>query len=154
MVKLRLVVVASALVATPPAFAEHAADSCANDPRCVARKLAETLTATEQASAGEPSLDLHRFVDFAPGRVRVYSKSRAKIAALANQWKHHEDWSVITVHGFAGTESLAQRRADKIRGYLIRYGIPADFVIAVAHEAESATTDLAIERCTDCRQPE
>lgn len=148
---LRLAVLLSTLAAATPALAEHAADSCANDPRCLARKLAETLTATEPAGE-QRSFDVHHFIDFAPGRVRVYSKSRAKVAALADEWKRHEDWSVITVHGFARGESLAQRRADKIRGYLIRYGVPADFVVAVAHDSSSSTTDLSIERCMDCRQ--
>ncbi|NVB84030.1 MAG: hypothetical protein HOV81_36985 [Kofleriaceae bacterium] len=149
MVKLRLAVLVPALVAATPALAEHAADSCANDPRCLARSLAETLT-EERTAAG--SFDVHRFVDFAPGRVRVYSKSRAKVEALADKWKHHADWSVITVHGFASSESLAQRRADKIRGYLIRYGVPAEFVIAVPHDSKLSTTDLSIELCTDCRK--
>jgi type IV pilus biogenesis protein CpaD/CtpE len=98
-------------------------------------------------------------VDFAPGRVRVYSKSREKLRAIAASWKMHSDWSVITVRGFAGASArmqvenaaLAQRRAEKIRSYLIRYGVPPGLVVATRQRTvpgkAAATVELSIERC-------
>jgi outer membrane protein OmpA-like peptidoglycan-associated protein len=113
-----------------------------------ARALAVTLTSAESAVL------LHDIVHFDPGRVRVYSKSREKIQAIVHTWRQRTDWSVITVHGYAGgNAALGQRRAEKIRGYLIRYGIPPELVVALGH-AGGATVDLSIELCQDasCRR--
>lgn len=157
--KARLAILA--VLATTPAFAEHAAstDSCTQDATCYARSLAATLTAKPDvhAKSHTGTIEMRRFIDFAPGRVRVYSRSRAKVEALAHTWKQHTSWALITVHGYAGgtDTDLAQRRADKIRGYLIRYGVPAELVIAEGHASPSAaaTTELSIERCAnDCKR--
>jgi hypothetical protein len=68
-------------------------------------------------------------------------------------------WSTITVVGHAGGGyhvALAQQRADKIREYLIRYGVAAEHVIAIAQDdalgavprsARTARVDLAVEIC-------
>lgn len=147
----------SSLVAT--AHAERVATverepRCAADARCVARELAATLTAPMDAVV------LPRLIQFEPGRVRVYSAGRERIQALADQWKKHRSWKVITVEGHAprarrvtARGSLALRRAERIRGYLLRYGVPKEFVVARAAD-ESGTTersvgsvDLSIEVC-------
>jgi outer membrane protein OmpA-like peptidoglycan-associated protein len=145
MVKLSALVGLALLLGVPVARADHgpSADACAHDPRCYARELAHTLTSTQQA------IVMHRVVDFAPGRVRVYSSSREKLRAIVERWRQHTDWSSITVHGY-GALDLGQRRAEKIRGYLIRYGVPRELVVAVGHAAAggaAATTDLSIELC-------
>jgi outer membrane protein OmpA-like peptidoglycan-associated protein len=115
--------------------------TCDQDPRCYARELAQTLTSTDSA------IVFQRVVDFEPGRVRVYSKSREKLQAIAEHWKQRTDWSVITVHGYAGgSADLGQQRADKIRNYLIRYGVPSELVVATG-EAGTATSDLSIALC-------
>jgi outer membrane protein OmpA-like peptidoglycan-associated protein len=128
--------------------------SCDQDPRCYARDLALTLTSAQE------SLVLQRVVDFNPGSVRVYSKSRERIQAIADQWKQRSDWAVITVNGYSGasarsrtdTIALGQRRADKIRGYFIRYGVPAEYVVAIGHDAApgsaAAAVDLSIALCS------
>lgn len=123
------------------------ANACEQDPRCLARELAETLTSS--APRAEPAVELRHVIAFEPGRVRVYSQSREKLQALVAKWRHHLEWSVITVRGYAmGSVELAQRRADKIRGYLIRYGVPPELVVARADEG-GATVDLSIEVCAD-----
>ena len=123
--------------------------TCDQNPRCYARDLALTLTRSEYA------VTLSRVIDFEPGRLRVYSKSREKLQALAQSWKQRSDWSVITIHGYAaGSADLAQRRADKIRGYLIRYGVPPDLIVAIG-QTGGATVDVSIELCrpdTSCRR--
>ena len=143
MVKLSALLGLALLLGAPAARAEHgpSTDACEHDPRCYGRDLANTLTSREHA------IVMRHVVDFAPGRVRVYSSSRAKIQAIVARWQEHGDWSVITVHGYGSALDLGRRRAEKIRGYLIRYGIPGDLVVAVGHAAAAATTDLSIELC-------
>ena len=142
MAKLFAFMAIALLLAIPRARAEHgpSANTCNQDPRCYGRDLAHALTSTEH------EIVMHHVVDFAAGRVRVYSSSREKLQTIAERWHHHADWSVITVHGY-GALDLGQRRAEKIRGYLIRYGVPRELVVAVGHAAATATTDLSIELC-------
>lgn len=106
-------------------------------------------------------------IAFEPGRVRVYSKDREKLMTLAASWQRNHEWATITVEGYAGASSdgLAQRRADKISEYLVRYGVDAEYVVAIAHEpvrgdaqnepAADGHADLTIERCprsaAECR---
>lgn len=124
------------------ARADTAAKACDQDPRCYARELALTLTAPSEYIGR--SIELPRVVDFAPGRVRVYSKSREKLQAIVEQWKR-ANWWLITVHGHAAADAeLARRRADKIRGYLIRDGVPPEMVVADG-QAGGATVDLSID---------
>ena len=129
------------------------ATACDQDPTCYARDLALALTGTPQAVV------MKRVIDFQPGRLRVYSQSREKIQRIAETWKKRSDWSVITVYGYGGASkgvhsgpgTLGQKRADKIRGYFIRYGVPAEDVVAVGHADEpgrAATVGLSIDVCT------
>lgn len=118
------------------------AAACDRDPRCVGRELAVTLTAHSEFRGRE--IELPQVVKFEPGRVRVYSQSREKIQAIVEQWKR-SNWSLITVHGYAARSAeLGQRRADKIRGYLIRYGVPAAMV-QTDGETGAADVDLTID---------
>ena len=120
--------------------------SCDHDPKCYARSLALTLTSTQD------SLELRHIVDFSPGSVRVYSKSREKIQAIARKWQQRSDWAVISVHGYSSASgrseaqnvALGQRRADKIRAYFIRYGVPAEYVVAIGHGAEPGGTGVDV----------
>ena len=117
------------------------ATACDQDPRCYGRELAVTLTAHSEFRGRE--IELSHVVTFEPGRVRVYSKAREKIQAIVEQWKR-SNWSLITVHGYAaGSAELGQRRAEKIRGYLVRYGVPPELVQTVG-QTGNATVDLSI----------
>lgn len=140
MAKLCVLTILALLGTASLARADGAATTtCDQDPRCYGRELAIALTNQES------SVVLRRVVEFEPGRVRVYSKSREKIQAIVRKWQQRTDWSVITVQGYAGTSlELGQRRADKIRGYLIRYGVPPERVVALGHIG-GATVELSIE---------
>jgi outer membrane protein OmpA-like peptidoglycan-associated protein len=142
MAKLGLLTMLAVLGTTSLAQAGGAALSdCDHDPRCYGRELAVALTSPQS------TVVLRRVVEFEPGRVRVYSKSRERIQAIVRAWQQRTDWSEITVEGYAGDSvELGQRRADKIRGYLIRYGIPPERIVATGHTG-GAAVDLAIQLC-------
>jgi hypothetical protein len=148
-----------------PAPADEIGLSCEDPNMCAAMEFADALASQPAASQVER---LGPAIAFEPGRVRVYSKDREKLMALAASWREHIGWATITVEGHAGassTTALAQRRADKIRDYLIRYGVAAEYVVAIAHEhvrsdarndrASYGHVDLAIARCNrsldECR---
>jgi len=130
---------------------------CEDDPTCRAVKRAD---APAGRSVESTALRLGSLVTFEPGRVRVYSKDREKLMLLAHAWQRHTQWARITIEGFdraPGNLALAQRRADKVRNYLIRYGVAAEYLLAVgraqppgdasARRATGARTDLTITCC-------
>lgn len=127
---------------------------CEADPSCVA---ANGVTGRPVESE---ALRLASLVTFRPGRVRVYAKDREKLMLLAHAWQRHPQWAHITIEGFdrdPGNLVLAQRRADKIRNYLIRYGVAAEYITAVGRarppgdapdpRAIAGGTDVTISRC-------
>jgi outer membrane protein OmpA-like peptidoglycan-associated protein len=147
-----------------PVPADAAASACEDPRTCAAVEFADALSSQPTGSrvqVGSP-------IAFEPGRVRVYSKDREKLMALAASWQHNQVWATIIVEGYAGAASgiaLAQRRADKIADYLVRYGVAAEYVAAITHEsthgdapndpAVGGHVELTIERCprsaAECR---
>lgn len=155
---------ASAEPEPEPARPDPPADSCEDPRTCAAMEFADALS----SQPATPQARLGLLIAFEPGRARVYSKDREKLMALAASWRHNTGWATITVEGYAGTPNgaaLAQRRADKISDYLIRYGVAAEYVIAIAHEsargdargerAASGHVEITLERCprstAECR---
>jgi OmpA family protein len=155
-----LVIVAATLIpiavyAQPaPAKMHDAKLDCTHEATCLAAKFADALS----AHAGQP-LRLSSLLVFAPGSTRVYSKDREKIMALAAWWRDHLRWTTITVEGYADARNtaLARQRAGKIRDYLIRYGVAAEYVVAKPHDhdpddspgrqASLGRVDLTIASC-------
>jgi outer membrane protein OmpA-like peptidoglycan-associated protein len=104
---------------------------CEHEPTCLAAQFADAMSSQP---AGPQALRLESAITFDPGRVRVYSRGREKLEALARAWQAHARWATITVEGYAdpsGDLALGERRADRVRGYLIRYGVPPEYVAAV-----------------------
>ena len=156
---------ARAQPAPEPAGEIEMKNGCEHEPTCVAEEFADAL-ATQPADPH--ALRFDSLITFEPGRARVYSSGREKIEALARSWRAHAQWAMITVEGYAGPGGkvvLAEQRADRIRGYLVRYGVPAEYVVAIASDNIRGGTaakrpvggrvDLAIALCAstpeDCR---
>jgi hypothetical protein len=148
-----------------PTPVDRAAGACQDPKTCAALEFADALSS--QRAGSQARLDLQ--VGFEPGRARVYSKDRERLMALAASWRRNSGWATITVEGYAGASSgvaLAQLRADRISDYLIRYGVAAEFVVAIAHEpargdarnerAGGGHVELTLERCprstAECRR--
>lgn len=137
------------------AAAPDAKGACARELTCVAEKFADTLSLPVAA----PALRFDSLVTFESGRTRVYSQSREAVRAFASSWRKHARWSTITVKGYAGelgNLNLARQRANRIRGYLIRYGISAEYVVANGYDepavdpvvpAGAGRVDLTVDLC-------
>jgi type IV pilus biogenesis protein CpaD/CtpE len=159
LVSIVVITVLSAATQADPAPVRLAAHEgkadCGRELGC-AEQFADALSSQPVAPQ---TLRLDSLITYAPGSNRVYSQSREKLQALAASWRAHARWSTITVVGHAGSGyhvALAQQRADRIRGYLVRYGVAAERVIAIAHDdaigsmpggARSARVDIAVEVC-------
>jgi hypothetical protein len=144
---LSILAIAIPMVArSEPAPTEAAANACEDPRTCAAVEFADALSSEPTGS----HMWLGSRVVFEPGRARVYSKDREKLRMLAASWRHNSEWATITVEGYAGAGggvALAQRRADKISNYLVRYGVAAECVVAHAHSLVSG--DAQIELVVD-----
>ncbi len=160
---LLLVTVAMSFAVARPARAEGAwlpglvivpDRACARDLACMARMYADVLT-TGSCQAQELRLD--NLVTFEPGSARVYSPDRERIAELARQWREHGASREIVVEGFsdargraeADNVALSERRAARVRGYLVRYGVDPAYVRTVARgsEGNGRRVGLSIAAC-------
>ncbi len=132
--------------------------SCRRDLICIAVESANTLTAQPREVRG-PALT------FEPSSARVYSVDRERIQALAAAWQAHANWAVITIEGYPDAwmrseprkRALAEQRAERIRGYLIRYGVDPAYVTAIghgdtAHKGAGSRVELTITLCDRATQ--
>jgi outer membrane protein OmpA-like peptidoglycan-associated protein len=150
--------IASRAQPAPEAAAETEIEiDCEHQPTCVAEQFADALASQP---ADPQALRLDSVITFEPGRARVYSSGREKIAALARSWRAHPRWTTITVEGYSeagGKVALGGQRASRVRGYLIRYGVPPEYVVAIGHDTVRSSppvkrpiagrVDLAIAVC-------
>jgi len=92
-----------------------------------------------------------KLVSFEPDQLRGGSRISNQVDALVRSWKTAPKWDAITVDGYAAARGrseaenlkLGQRNADEVRAYLVRHGVPGEFVIAVGHA--SGVTGAKIE---------
>jgi len=139
--------------------------ACEDPHTCAAVEFADALSSQPERPPARAGL----LIAFEPGRARVYSKDRERLMALAAAWRRSDDWATITVEGHAGatrSAALAQQRADIISAYLVRYGVAAEYVVAIAHEparsearnerTAGGRVELTLERChrstAECRR--
>ncbi|MDB4960890.1 MAG: OmpA family [Myxococcales bacterium] len=94
---------------------------------------------------------LYKVVEFAPSSTRVYSREREQLMSLAKSWAATSHRAEITVHGYSDSLDLklAEHRAERIRGYLIKYGVDPARVATVGHTLDQGgrRVDLAIASC-------
>ena len=124
--------VSAAAESAPQTFTNEQVKSvCGSDVSCIAT-LTNMVSAQEQIKIG-------KLVVFDPGRVRVRSHAREDIMAIARAWRANAARTTIIIegHAFEANEedsiALGQKRADKVRDYLIRYGVDARHVTAIGH---------------------
>lgn len=129
--------------------------------------LAIPLTAaaeTRSAPAPEPAPKMTATVGgFEYGETYVHTKERHELRKLAKQWKETPGWAHITIAGHGYVEAneeasieLGQRRADRVKKLLLKYGVDPTYVVAVGHSrAEPGRyVELTIEGCSEdsCRR--
>jgi hypothetical protein len=81
----------------------------------------------------------------------VYSKDREKIQAIATSWQQNTDWTMIAIEYPTGPSELGLARAERIRGYFVRYGVPAHLVTTVARadiDPTARSVGLSIDVCS------
>jgi outer membrane protein OmpA-like peptidoglycan-associated protein len=141
--------VATLLAALALPLTAHA-DASASDPIELGTMYADAMT-----TSSSDEVVLFKVVEFAPSSARVYSREREVLMALAKTWSSDGHRALITVHGYSALDlGLAEKRAARIRGYLIKYGVAADRIATVAHthEVDGRRVDLAVTSCRKAPQ--
>ena len=137
MLNLRPYLVVAALAVASPASAETDAELAAD--------FADAMT------SDSTDVVFHRLIEFAPASARVYSADRELLARMAKTWLQSGEETMITVHGYSDSLDLeiAERRAQIIRGYLVKYGLSPSRVTAIGHTLSKGgpRIDLSIGRC-------
>ena len=138
MLNLRPYLVVAALAVASPASAETDAE--------LATDFADAMTSQST------DVVFHRLIEFAPASARVYSADRELLARMAKTWLQSGQQTMITVHGYSESLDLklAERRAEIIRGYLIKSGVSPSRVTTIGHtlDRDGRRIDLAIGSCS------
>lgn len=101
--------------------------------------FAKSNLASHTGTASLAEGRLHKAVEFEHCKVRVRSAGRARLTAIASWWKANPTPVVIRIegHGYAIHEEasieLGQRRADRVRDYLVAQGVDPKYVVAIGH---------------------
>lgn len=105
---------------------------------------------------------------FDPGQLRGGTKAGTQADDIARSWKSNLAWDAITIDSYAtmkgrseaDTQKLALRDAERVRTYLVRRGIPSEYVLVVGHaepNAPGANVEVSVVTCDDvtitCRKP-
>lgn len=97
---------------------------------------------------------------FDPRQLRSGTTASTQADEVARTWKSNLSWDVITVDSYASVkgrseadmQKLAQRSADDVRTYLVRRGVPGDYVVAIGHAsttAPGAKVEISVSTCDD-----
>jgi outer membrane protein OmpA-like peptidoglycan-associated protein len=85
-------------------------------------------------------------------RAKVRSSGRHVIKELARIWRQHPDWQSITVEGHADVRGsdehnldLSQRRADRVRDVMVKFGCPADQITTAGYGRSRPRDDGSTE---------
>ena len=103
------------------------------------------LTATADTSK------IAKAAKFEYGQIRLRSEARKELAAFAKSWREHPTQVRIEGHGYTNDEEvsieLGQRRADRVRDFLVKHGVDAGAITAIGHSRgeRGRYVDLVLE---------
>ncbi len=147
MLNLRSYLVAAMLAAASPALA----DSPPAPPPEPSPQIELAATLADAITRESHQVWFHGLIEFAPASSRVYSADRELLQRMVKTWKQSGQPTMITVHGYSDSLDLdlAERRAARVRGYLIGAGVSPSRVLAVGHTLEKGgrRIDLSIGTC-------
>jgi outer membrane protein OmpA-like peptidoglycan-associated protein len=133
-------------------------DQCPNEP--------ETINGVEDAD-GCPDEGLFVMVEnrivledrvlFDVARARVKHAARPVLQAIVNLWRQHPEWGKMVIEGHADVRGsvkfnqwISDKRAHRVREYLIGLGMPAEQVTAIGYgksrPRDTSTTEEGHQR--------
>lgn len=102
-----------------------------------------------------------RVKSFDFGELHVHSSERQELFRIAQLWRQRPAWWTITVegHGYVATDeeasiSLGQKRAERVRDLLVKFGVDARFIKTVGHSRSvpGRYVDVSVDACSSCKR--
>jgi outer membrane protein OmpA-like peptidoglycan-associated protein len=109
----------------------------------------------------QDKLQVAKVTSFDFGKIYVHGEEREELQRIANLWRQRRHWWTITVEGngfVANNEEasiqLGEKRAQRVRDLLVKYGVDPRFVIAVGNSREEPGryVDVTVDTCARCRR--
>ncbi len=116
---------------------------------------------TDVGGAAQTKLTVTRVKSFDFGKLYVHTPERQELYRIAQLWRQRPTWWTITVegHGFVETNEeasieLGQKRADRVRDLLVRFGVDPRFIKTVGHSRlePGRFVDVSVDACSTCRR--
>lgn len=118
---------------------------------------ADIRTDVGGSATAHEKLSVTRVKSFDFGMLYVHTPEREELFRIAQLWRQRPAWSTITVegHGYVETDeeasiSLGQKRAERVRDLLVKFGVDPRFVKTVGHSRSEPGryVDLSVDACT------
>lgn len=114
-----------------------------------------------QPAPAERKLTVAKVQSFDFGRSYVHTEERKEVFRVAQLWRQRKQWWKITVegHGYVpGNEEasieLGEKRAQRVRDLLVRFGVDPRFIVAVGHSRSEPGryVEVSVDTCHACRR--
>lgn len=103
------------------------------------------------ASAGPAKTTVATIAGFRAGETYVHTDDRVKLRELATLWKAMPERAQLVVEGNGlvavdeeASIALGQRRADRVRDWLVKFGVDPSCVVAVGNSRERPGNYVAV----------
>lgn len=127
----------------------------------IALALAVPLSAAaesfQQPTHAKDPLKVATIDSFDYGRIYVHTDERHELWRIAKLWLQRPTWSHITVegHGYVASDEeasieLGERRAQRVRDLLVKYGVDPRYVTAIGHSRKrpGRYVEVIVDTCT------
>jgi outer membrane protein OmpA-like peptidoglycan-associated protein len=89
------------------------------------------------AASASADTKVAKIAEFDYGKSYLHAKARKALTTFAKSWQQHRVRVTIEGHGYTEDEEwsieLGQRRADRVRDFLVQHGVDASYLSAVGH---------------------
>jgi outer membrane protein OmpA-like peptidoglycan-associated protein len=115
----------------------------------------------QTAQPAQHKLEVAKITSFDYGRLYVHTEERHELFRVANLWRQRPQWWTITVegHGYVpdneeASIALGEKRAQRVRDLLVKYGVDPRFVVTVGHSRKEPGrfVDIMVDTCERCRR--
>ena len=127
----------------------------------IALAIPSTAAAENFASNSAPAkVRVGSMKSFDFGSAYVHTDERHELQRIAHLWRQRKGWTTITVegHGYVPNNEeesirLGEKRAERVRGLLVKMGVDPQYVVAVGHSRRSPGrfVDITVDTCDRCR---
>jgi outer membrane protein OmpA-like peptidoglycan-associated protein len=126
--------------------------------------VAMPLTASAEIHSTQPvqkRVPITKVKSFDYGKLYVHTPERQELQRVAQLWRQRPAWWTVTVEGNGYIENdeeasiaLGQKRADRVRDLLVKFGVDPRFIITIGNSRETPGryVDVLVDTCATCKR--